>query len=72
MSKLLPTFWGTALIIIVSAALFGGLAEAHPVPKSVALVYPLIDPAGFDVGMLQVTFTDGHQEFFDKIDKCAC
>lgn len=61
----------TALAIAMLAALFGGVAEAHPLVKSAALVYPPADTAGFDVGMIQVTFSDGHREFFDKSDKCG-
>jgi hypothetical protein len=71
MSKVSSTSWFTALTVAMLSALLGGVAEASPIPKSVALVYPPVGTAGFDIGMVQVTFTDGHQEFFDKSDKCG-
>ena len=53
------------------SALANEAAAAGPMPKSVALVYPPADTAGFEIGMVQVTFADSHKEFFDKSDKCG-
>lgn len=67
MSGMSPTSW----FVVMSAAILDGVGYALPVPKSVAIVYPPANDEGFDVGMVQATFADGHREFFDKSDKCG-
>jgi hypothetical protein len=57
---------GFLLGLVATAASAAGSA-----PVSVAIVDPPADAAGFDVGKVQVTFADGHQEFFDQSDKCG-
>jgi hypothetical protein len=59
------------LAVILCFLMFPGTAAVYAGPAKVALVYPPADSAGFEVGMLQVTFSDGHTEFFDKSNKCG-
>ena len=58
----------------LAGLLFGQLVTgawaAGSAPASVAIVKNPADTSGFDVGRVQVTFADGHQEFLDPSDKC--
>ncbi len=64
--------WGRTVLAAIALVLLGtGAWAAGPAPASVALVNPAADSAGFETGMVQVTFADGHREIFDKSDKCA-
>jgi hypothetical protein len=63
--------WAVCFCLIGFALCQFVAVAADSMPKSVALVYPPSDTEGFEIGMLQVTFGDGHKEFFDKSDKCG-
>jgi hypothetical protein len=76
------TYLLTAIIAILLLTSMSGCAQTNQaqspkptstpsIPKSATVVNQASDVTGWEVGDIQVTFTDGHTELFTKNEKCG-